>query len=148
MSCVGEDNCRTGILDDPRRFARMELSVDRHGNRAGEPDAIQRFQIFGPIGHEDGNATARLHPEPFAKRSAQRSGAPCEFTVARNRLAAAQQCIGIGVQPGRTGKPFSGIHVFPPNPSSPASCLHISPYSGWMHAFWARSDSSGRLWGA
>ena len=47
------------IGDDPGRFPRMQLGIDRHNRRPRDPCAIHDHQIFNAVRHEQGDVVLK-----------------------------------------------------------------------------------------
>jgi hypothetical protein len=61
LRVIYESQPRAAVLQDPRRFAGMQLGVDRHRGRTGPPHAPQQHEVVGPVGEEKPDALARQH---------------------------------------------------------------------------------------
>ena len=69
------------VGQDVLHFPWVQLGVDRHHGEAGEPRAVQHLEVFGTVGHEEGDALAALQAGTLAHRRGNPRGALGQSTV-------------------------------------------------------------------
>ncbi len=82
---IGADKAqpRAAMAEDVAELLAMQLGVDRHRHQPGMPDAEERLEIGGPVGHRDGDALARPIGGLARQHAGQRRGACGPLRVGR-----------------------------------------------------------------
>jgi hypothetical protein len=76
------------VLEDVAELGAVQLGVGGHGRETRMPDRVHRFEIFDAVPRDDGDAVARVEPQPRAQRGSEARGAHGKCSVVEDHAAA------------------------------------------------------------
>ena len=62
-----EADAGTGMLEDVAELGPVQLRIDRHRGKAGEPDAVQDLEILGRVLRDNRDPVARCQADRVAQ---------------------------------------------------------------------------------